>query len=184
MSRHFKETAALDDLRQRTISEINSLAREEFIGVTRAVFEHSPWVAETAWSHKPFASVEQLHRAMCKTVNGAGAERQLALIRAHPDLAGRLAAAGQLTRESASEQSSAGLDRLSPEEIDRFEKKNAAYKQRFDFPFVICARLSKKEVILSALERRLQNSREQELKTALNEIFKIAELRLKDLIAH
>jgi len=115
-------------------------------------------------------------------VKNSGEEKQLALIRAHPDLVGRLALSGQLTRESTGEQVSAGLDRLSPEEIALFQKNNAGYKDRFGFPFIICARLNKKEAILRGFEARLKNSREKEISMALAEIFKIAELRLRDLI--
>ena len=115
-------------------------------------------------------------------MKNSGEEKQLALIRAHPDLAGRAALAGTLTRESTSEQAGAGLNNLSPDEIELFQKQNAAYKNKFGFPFVICARLNKKEAILAGFEQRLKNSRGQEIKTALEEIFKIAELRLRDLI--
>lgn len=123
-----------------------------------------------------------LHAALCAAVRAAGEERQLALIRAHPDLVGRLALAGQLTRESTHEQASAGLDRLTAEEVALFQQSNAAYQARFGFPFVICARLNKKEAILAGFQARLQNSPEQEVAAALEEIFKIAELRLGDLI--
>jgi len=102
---------------------------------------------------------------------------------AHPDLVGKLALAGKLTTESTNEQASAGLDKLSPEEISLFEKQNAAYKNKFGFPFIICARLNKKEAILRGFESRLKNSREQEIQAAVTEIFKIAELRLHDLIS-
>ena len=101
-----------------------------------------------------------------------------------PTSSGKLALAGQLTRESTSEQASAGLDRLTPEEIAEFQKQNAAYQEKFGFPFIICARLNKKAAILAGFKARLGNSRAQEIKTALEEIFKIADLRLRDLIAH
>jgi OHCU decarboxylase len=120
---------------------------------------------------------------MCAVVRQSGEDRQLALIRAHPDLVGRAALAGTLTKESTGEQASAGLNRLTPEEVALFQRQNAAYQEKFGFPFVICARLNKKEAILAGFERRLKNSRAEEMKTALEEIFKIAELRLKDLIA-
>lgn len=164
------------------ISEINSLPRDEFVRVVGPVFEHSPWIAELTWPKRPFADAEHLRRALRETVENADAGRQLALIRAHPDLVGRLALVGQLTRESADEQARAGLDRLSADELSRFATNNAAYKSKFDFPFIICARLNQKDAILAGFARRLKNSREQELKTALEEIFKIAELRLRDLI--
>ncbi len=123
-----------------------------------------------------------LHSALCEVVKNAGEEKQLELIRAHPDLVGRAALAGTLTRESTGEQSAAGLNKLLPEEVVLFQRYNAAYKEKFDFPFVICARLNKKEAILGGFERRMKNTREQEVKAALDEIFKIAELRLGDLI--
>ena len=165
-----------------TISQLNRLGQTEFVRVVGPVFEHSPWIAETAFTKKPFADLENLHRALCETVKNSGEEKQLALIRAHPDLVGKIALAGQLTKESTNEQASAGLNKLSPEEINLFQKQNAAYKNKFGFPFVICARLNKKAAIFAGFETRLKNSRERETKTALEEIFKIAELRLQDLI--
>jgi OHCU decarboxylase len=168
-------------VRAMTLPIFNSLSREEFTRVVGPVFEHSPWIAETTWPQRPFGSVEELHRALCETVRAAGEARQLALIRAHPDLVGRAALAGTLTRESAGEQASAGLENLTPGEIELFQKSNAAYRAKFGFPFVICARLNKKEAILNGFKVRLHNSSAQEIQTALGEIFKIAELRLRDL---
>jgi len=166
-----------------SINELNQLEPDAFIKQIGPVFEHSPWIAGTTFAQKPFADLRDLHRALCDTVKNSGEERQLALIRAHPDLVGKLALAGQLTRESTHEQASAGLDRLSAEEIALFQKKNEAYKNKFGFPFIICARLNKKEAILRGFETRLENSRAQEIQAALAEIFKIAELRLRDLAA-
>ncbi len=167
-----------------TVTEINLLSRDEFVRVIGPVFEQSPWVAEAAWSRQPFASREALHAVLCMTVTGASLEKQLALIRLHPDLAGRLVAAGALTPESTREQALAGLDRLTPEEIELFKKNNDAYRGKFGFPFVICARLNRTETILDGFRTRLPNSREQEIQTALREIFKIAGLRLNDLISN
>lgn len=164
-----------------TLAQLNSLSRPEFVRIVGPVFEHSPWIAEATWPKRPFASVEALHAALCETVRGAGEEKQLALIRAHPDLVGKLALAGQLTKESTGEQASAGLGNLTPEEVALFQQNNAAYKEKFGFPFVICARLNKKEAILKGFKVRLHNSGEQEIQAALAEIFKIAELRLRDL---
>lgn len=164
-----------------TIDQINSLSRAEFVARIGPVFERSPWIAENTWPERPFASIEALHRALCEVVRRADEEKHLALIRAHPDLVGRAALAGTLTPESVNEQASAGLNRLSPEEMATFQKFNAAYRERFGFPFVICARLNKKAAILEGFERRLKNSRTQEIRTALEEIFKIAELRLQAL---
>jgi 2-oxo-4-hydroxy-4-carboxy-5-ureidoimidazoline decarboxylase len=166
-----------------TLAILNGLGHQDFIRVIGPVFEHSPWIAEAASSSKPFTSLPQVHSALCQIVEHAGEAKQLALIRAHPDLVGRAALAGALTRESTGEQASAGLKALSPDEVTLFQKQNTAYKERFGFPFVICARLNKKEAILAGFERRLKNSRAQEIKTALEEIFKIAKLRLHDLIA-
>ena len=166
-----------------TLSRLNELNCAEFVAIVGPVFEHSPWIAELTWLKRPFANLEELHRVMCETVRGAGQEKQLALICAHPDLVGRAALAGTLTRESANEQAGAGLNRLSPGEIAIFQKHNNAYRDRFSFPFVICARLNKKEAILAGFEQRLQNTREQEIQIALEEIFKIAEFRLSDLIS-
>jgi len=163
------------------LAEINSLLREDFVRLFGGLFEHSPWVAESTWSKQPFASLEKLHEAFCQTVLDAGEEKQLALIRAHPDLVGRAALAGALTRESTNEQARAGLNQLTPEEIETFKRSNAAYREKFGFPFVICARLNKKDAILNGFRIRLNHSREQEIRTALEEIFKIAELRLRDL---
>ncbi len=142
------------------------------------MFEHSPWIAASVADHRPFASVEALHAAMCAVVRNASEDQQLALIRAHPDLVGRVV----LTAESKGEQTAAGLTDLTPEEVALFDRHNREYKTRFGFPFVICARLNKKDAILRAFPLRLQNSPTQEIATALDEIFKIAALRLEDLI--
>lgn len=166
-----------------TISELNQLGKNEFVRGVGPVFEHSPWIAEMAWPKRPFANLEILHRVLRDAVENSGEEKQLALIRTHPDLAGRAALAGTLTRESTGEQAAAGLNMLSAEEVALFQKNSAAYQKKFGFPFVICARLNAKTAILAGLERRLKNARELEIKTALEEIFKIAELRLRDLIA-
>jgi 2-oxo-4-hydroxy-4-carboxy-5-ureidoimidazoline decarboxylase len=165
-----------------SLNELNRSARDAFVRIVGPVFEHSPWIAEIVFDQKPFADFATLHRDLCDAVKNSGQEKQLALIRAHPDLVGRLALSGQLTRESTGEQAGAGLDRLSPEEIALFQKNNAGYKDKFGFPFIICARLNKKEAILRGFEVRFKNSREQEISTTLEEIFKIAELRLRDLI--
>jgi OHCU decarboxylase len=166
-----------------TLATLNGMAQTEFVRIIGPVFEHSPWIAESTWPQRPFADLDALHRALCGTVGNSSEPEQLALIGAHPDLVGRAALAGTLTRESTGEQASAGLNALSPGEVALFQKQNAAYQNRFGFPFVICARLNKKEAILAGFERRLKNSRAQEIKTALEEIFKIAKLRLQDLIA-
>lgn len=160
------------------LSQINGMTPAEFVAVVGPVFEHSPWIAERASSERPFASLEAMHAAMVGVVQRASADEQLALIRAHPDLVGRAA----LTAESRGEQAAAGLTDLSADERNAFDRYNREYQARFGFPFVICARLNKKEAILAAFPRRLQNSPEQERATALEEIAKIARLRLENLI--
>jgi OHCU decarboxylase len=146
------------------------------------VFEKSPWIAEAAWSRRPFESPDSLHRALREIVAGANEEKQLALICAHPDLVGNATLSGSLTRESTIEQSAAGLNRLTPKEIQLFQDQNQAYRKKFGFPFVICARLNKKQAIVEGFTRRLGNSREHEIATALEEIYKIAYLRLSDIL--
>ena len=166
-----------------SIQALNTLSRNGFVSVIGPVFEHSPWIAELTWNKKPFTDVEQLLRALGETVDDSGEAKQLALIRAHPDLVGRAALAGALTRESTGEQASAGLNQLTAAEIERFQDNNAAYTEKFGFPFVICARLNKKEAILAGFEKRLRHSQAEEIRTALAEIGKIAELRVRDLIS-
>jgi 2-oxo-4-hydroxy-4-carboxy-5-ureidoimidazoline decarboxylase len=164
------------------MAALNRLAPAEFVRVIGPVFEQSPWIAAEAAGRRPFSTPAQLHGALCETVRAAPAEQKLALIRAHPDLVGRAAMAGALTAESAREQAGAGLNQLSPEEMTLFGRHNAAYRDKFGFPFVICARLNKKEAILAGFAGRLPNSRTQEIQAALEEIFKIADLRLRDIV--
>jgi 2-oxo-4-hydroxy-4-carboxy-5-ureidoimidazoline decarboxylase len=161
---------------------INSLSREDFVCVIGPIFEDSPWVADATWSKRPFKSLDLLHGALCKTVQASTEAKQINLIRAHPDLAGRAAQTGALTAASASEQASAGLSKLTADEIALLQKYNQSYRDKFDFPFVVCARLNKKEAILKGFESRLKQSRQKEIKTALAEIEKIAYLRLQDII--
>jgi OHCU decarboxylase len=163
-------------------AKLNSFDRTAFTSIIGPAFEHSPWIAEATWDKRPFDGLDSLHEALCDTVRGSSEEKQLELVRAHPDLVGRAALAGALTPSSTAEQSSAGLNKLSAEEIAAFQKYNQAYREKFGFPFVICARLNKKEAILKAFPIRLENSREQEIKTALEEIYKIAYFRLQAIV--
>jgi len=165
-----------------SLTEINSFDCPAFTAALGHLFEHSPWVAEETWAMRPFASAEVLHEALCATMRSAPRERQLALIRAHPDLAGRLARQKQLTAESTREQASAGLDRLTDAELAEFTRQNDSYKAKFGFPFIICARLNAKAAILSAMAARVTNPPDAEFATALGEIEKIAWLRLSDLL--
>ena len=141
-----------------------------------ALFEHSPWVEKRA-DARP--STGDRHADLMAVVREATSEEQLALIRAHPELAGKAAIDGSLTEASAAEQASAGLDRLTPAEFERFHALNAAYRDKFDFPFIICVRLTDKAGILAAMERRLGNDRDTEIATALDQIGEIVRLRLE-----
>jgi 2-oxo-4-hydroxy-4-carboxy-5-ureidoimidazoline decarboxylase len=147
------------------------------------VFEESPWIAREAWEQRPFGSVEGLHAAMVWVVDHSPRGARLELIRAHPDLAGKAAVAGALTPESTQEQAAAGLDRLTPEQYERITSLTAAYRERFGFPFVVCAREHTPESIIATAARRLEASPDGEERTALHEIAKIARLRLADLVA-
>jgi 2-oxo-4-hydroxy-4-carboxy-5-ureidoimidazoline decarboxylase len=161
------------------LAELNALDRVEFVRAVGPVFEHSPWVAARTESQRPFESREALHAALVATVRSASEDEKLSLIRAHPDLIG----SDELTAASQAEQASAGLQDATADEVIRFREFNRQYRERFGFPFVICARLNKKEAIAQAFPVRLRNSREQEMETALQEIYKIAGLRLRDLIS-
>jgi OHCU decarboxylase len=163
------------------MKEVNELGREAFIERFGPLFEHSPWVAADAWSDRPFADEDELFEALRSAMYSAPTERKLALIRAHPDLAGRAAIEGTLTRSSTTEQASAGLDRLTPDEYEAFTRLNGAYRERFGFPFVVCVREHTKESILRVAAERLEHTRDEEVRVALEEIAKIARLRLEDL---
>jgi 2-oxo-4-hydroxy-4-carboxy-5-ureidoimidazoline decarboxylase len=165
-----------------SLADLNQASSSEFSARVGSVFEGSPWIAEAGWLRRPFGELGGLHASLCAIVREAGIDQQLALIRAHPDLVGRAALAGTLTPASISEQAAAGLDRLSPAEIEKFQKYNQAYREKFGFPFVICARLNKKEAILKGFEMRLAHTREEEIRVALEEIYKIAYLRLQDMV--
>jgi 2-oxo-4-hydroxy-4-carboxy-5-ureidoimidazoline decarboxylase len=164
------------------LSELNHCSPSEFVAVCGPLFEHSPWVAERAVGRRPFTDRTQLHRALCATVDEALPEEQWALVRAHPDLVGRAARTGDLTSASTSEQSAAGLTDLSPDDVRQFDDFNSAYRSKFGFPFVICARENKKAAILAAFPKRLAHTQQAELRTALDEIAKIAWHRLLDAI--
>ena len=169
-------------VRTPTLGRLNAMNRDDFVDVCGGLFEGSPWVAERAYDRRPFASVAELHDKLCAVVAAASEDQQLALVRAHADLVGRLAREGRLTSESTAEQSAAGLSNLLPQEVEAFERNNAAYRAKFGFPFVICARENRKEAILAAFPIRLANDRDAELRAALAEVCKIARLRLIDAV--
>jgi OHCU decarboxylase len=169
-------------LNQATMEGVNELGREAFVERFGPLFEHSPWVAAGAWSDRPFADADELFEALRSAMYSAPRDRQLALIRAHPDLAGRAAIEGSLTRSSKNEQASAGLDRLTPDEYEAFTRTNAAYRERFGFPFVVCVREHTKQSILRVAAERLEHTRDEEVRVALEEIAKIARLRLREIL--
>ena len=165
-----------------TLAQLNASAPAAVVAAIGHLFEHSPRVAEETYPGRPFRDLDALHAALCATMRAAPRDRQLVLIRAHPDLAGRLAKSGQLTADSTKEQAAAGLDRLTAEEAAEITRLNDAYKARFGFPFIICARLNAKDTILAAMRSRVGSSHEAEHSTALGEIAKIARLRLIEAV--
>ncbi|HMA37470.1 MAG TPA: 2-oxo-4-hydroxy-4-carboxy-5-ureidoimidazoline decarboxylase [Chloroflexia bacterium] len=166
-----------------TLRELNADDQATFARHLTAVFEGHPAFVARAWLARPFADLEALHDALTAALAAAPLDEKLALIAAHPDLVGAAARAGTLGPESAREQAAAGLGRLAPDEVATFTQWNTAYRAKFGFPFVICARENKKEAILAAFPARLAHSRPREIETALREIAKIAWLRLVDLVA-
>ena len=166
-------------------SQSGGQSGQAFVARFGHVFEESPWIAEAAYAAglPPDAETAAgLHRALCAAMRAARKERQMALIRAHPDLAGRLARAGALSQESMNEQAGAGLDRLSDSEYQHFTALNTAYREKFSMPFIIAVKGRSKAEILAAFEARLGNDLDTEMATALTEIERIALLRLQDIL--
>ena len=166
-----------------TLAELNACGTDRFVAICGPLYEHSSWIARRACAARPFATLTALHAALEQVVRDATPAEQTGLIAAHPDLVGRLARAGRLTAASGAEQAAAGLTDLSVDEIRAFERYNAAYRARFGFPFVICARDNRKEAILAAFPVRLAHGLDEERTTALREIGRIAWLRLCDAVA-
>lgn len=169
-----------------SLADVNAMDAERFSAVFGKVYEHSPWIAQRAFSARPaggFASRGALHAALVATVHAATEDEQVALLRAHPELAGKDATAGTMTAESVSEQAVAGLTALSRAEVESLRALNGQYQAKFGFPFIIVARNNTKAAILGTLAARLHNTREMELRNALAQVGEIARLRLADLIA-
>jgi len=164
-----------------SLAQLNALDKVAFVEHLAGIYEHSPWVAESAGQKRPFATIADLHAAMHDAVLSAGAERQLALIRAHPELAGKLAAA-ELTEASRGEQASAGIDRCTAEERAQLQELNRRYREKFDFPFIVAVRGLNWRDIIARVTQRLANEREREIATALAEIGRIAQFRLADAV--
>jgi OHCU decarboxylase len=166
-----------------SLAALNRLDRADFVRALGEVFEHSPWVAERAWPGRPFASVDALHAAMVAAVRAAGPEAQLALVRAHPELAGREAADGTLTADSTSEQGRLGFTALTRAELERVARANAAYREKFGFPCIVALRLhATRESVIAEMERRAANDRAAELAAALEQIGHITRGRLDKIV--
>lgn len=165
-----------------TLAQINAFDQDQFVSALSSLFEGPPWIVEQTWPARPFLSQAHLYQALCDVMYQAPIAQKIALLQAHPDLVGRAALAGTLTPESTSEQAAAGLNRLTEEEILEFQRLNTAYRDRFGFPFVICARENKKASIVAGFASRLQSTRDEEISIALAEVAKICSFRLHDLM--
>jgi len=166
-----------------SLAELSRLDRPEFVRRLGAVFEHSPWVIERAWEKRPFADKPAFYARLAETLNEAGRERQLALINAHPELAGKAAIRGELTADSAREQAGAGLDACTPEEFTAIRRLNDAYREKFGWPFIIAVKGLSRPLIIAEMRRRLARPADEEFAEALSQIIRIASFRLDELIA-
>src|SRR3982075_3644269 len=167
---------------QQTLTDLNASSKDDFVAALANIFEYSPWIAEQAASARPFAGVKQLFAAMKAAVDRGAPELRLALIKAHPDLANKTQRAAGLTAESNAEQNSVGLDRLSDAEYEAFERVNNAYRTKFGFPYIVCVRRHTKDSILRAFERRLPNDTGIETQKSIEEVCRIAALRVDQLV--
>src|SRR5438552_5553613 len=161
----------------------NACSTADVVAALANTFEYSPWIAQRAAAARPFAGVKALFSAMKAAVDRAPHELRLALIKAHPDLANKTQRAAGLTAESSAEQNSAGLDRLSDAEYVAFERVNNAYRAKFGFPYIVCVRRHSKDSILRDFERRLPNDAKAEMQTSIEEICRIAALRIDQLVS-
>jgi len=164
------------------IEDLNQSDAARFVEILGGIYEHSPWVAEQVYPRRPFASRTDLHQAMSLIVSEAPEAARMDLLRSHPELAGREARAGDLTRESRREQEGAGLDQCTADELAQIQTLNRAYRDRFDFPFIIAVTGLDKRQIIAAMEQRLGNDSEIEFAAALGEVDKIARIRIDKLI--
>lgn len=163
---------------RHSISAINQMNQAEFVALLGAVFEETPEIARRAWCNRPFETISDLHQKMIAVVNTMSLTDQLVLIQAHPDLGSR----AEMADASIQEQAGAGLNQLSPADYERLQSLNAAYKDKFGFPFILAVKGHTKESILAAFETRLENDKNDETQQALKEIFQIARFRLNDLL--
>jgi N-carbamoyl-L-amino-acid hydrolase len=168
-----------------TLSDLNAASQAQFTAMLDGVYEHSPWIAEAAWSRRPFATLAQLKHALVDVLREAGREAQLALIRAHPELAGKAMVAKTLTAESTHEQGKAGLTACTPEEFEKLQRLNADYNAKFGWPFILAVRGPRgaglgKQQIIATFERRVHNHPDFELAECVRNIHRIAEIRIND----
>jgi len=162
-----------------TLAELNAGSKDAFVAALGGVVEDAAWVAASAWERRPFASIDALHGAMVDALSAAGAEAQLAVLRAHPDLGARI----RMSEASAGEQSGAGLDRLMPAEFERLQQLNRDYRERFGFPFVFAVKGATMHEVLAALEQRRRSARDKEFGEALRQVARIVRFRLESLLA-
>ena len=162
-----------------TLEDLNASTQEGFVAALGSILEASPWAAERAWRHRPFASLEALHQAMMTEVSASSRDEQLGLLRAHPDLGTR----ARMTAASTAEQAGAGLDRLTPSEFDRLQELNTAYREKFGFPFLFAVKGSTSRDVIAALTARLPATVDEEFAEALRQVSRIAWYRLQDVVA-
>ena len=161
--------------------KVEAADRDRFLAAYGQLFDHSPWVVERAWDKRPFADAKALHCAFLRVIAEASRDERLALARAHPELADKVAMAQGLTEASAKEQASAGLDRLSPADFETFHALNRAYRDAHAFPFIICVKLNDRASILAAMRARIEQDSEVELDEAMTQVGLISRLRLADI---
>jgi 2-oxo-4-hydroxy-4-carboxy-5-ureidoimidazoline decarboxylase len=166
-----------------SLSQINALDEEAFVAMLGGVFEHSPWLARRAWARRPYASADALHAAMVAVVADATDEEKLALLRAHPELAGRAAVRGELTADSTKEQSGAGLAQCSPAEFAYITQLNHRYNEKFGFPFILAVKGYDRAGIIREFARRVEGDRHSEIAECLTQIARITRYRLEALVA-
>jgi len=166
------------DHNKYSISQLNQMSQVEFTNTLGGIWEETPEIAKQAWHSKPFKDLDGLYQGMVTVVDSMSKAEQVELIQAHPDLGSKT----KMAEASVQEQAGVGLDRLSEAEYQHFQSLNQAYKEKFDFPFIIAVKEHTKASILSAFETRLENTQEQEKQQALKEISKIARLRLESMI--
>ena len=166
-----------------TLAGLHAIDRAGFVRALGGVFEHSPWVADRAFAQRPFATIDALHAAMTRAMHDASRDEKLALIRAHPELAGRAMVRNELTASSTSEQAGAGLAACSPEEYAKLQALNARYNARFGFPFILAVKGYDRAGIIAEFERRVERDAEREFEEALGQIARIARFRLEAMLA-